>query len=1319
MNKPILILSLLSLSLLGAAGSLLPKVKSSLDELEVLTKIVFSNKKTFTLNLEVKENLTPGKISLIEKNFKTLRDDVYQLSKELTSEDFTEETTKAKEVITASFRTYVLLLELYKTYIISYHRSNLSSHFKLSNLDLFKLKLDKRVALELLSKNNIYARHLDRNTIELAVNEETKQSFELMALEKPKNVTSYGKLVQFLSIREMLGNKWSIERMQTTKVDDPSLNYCGKNMLSFTPGADSSGVKKMSSSKLMIENGQFDLYMNNFAPLIEKVVDDSIKYNVLDHAKGMTLLDQVISGIPTIEYTFINDFMWTQDEVFDFKNEVTESLMSNEKKEWEAYAETILNVSTLSGDSFKVSELVKNISQDVYQTKVEAINIQLFSIFDYLPKEDKQQLKIISAKYFEDIKANWAINFEAKLYDRLKSLGNAKTLAANRKKDKIDEVKETLKLSLTSAWFQNYIISKKLQNKSLNLPKIAINDLEPKTPSELQAYLQSKMMIDLDFGSAFAYTLNNSSEMSSLLTNYLEKIQTRFLELKTTLSHKEYQKNLFNIAYDEAFKLMKLYPYTFEEMMSVETRKELIAVSDNTRVHINIPQTVKIPKNNCDDKNKSRASATDVASKYDLLNSLKINPMAADNTRVAVQKVIKNVQKADAPCIPQYDIIDLRAHEKLITDKKLFYHHLFRLLNIYSYSQPSSATPSSKGSFLNILADQQIIADLRLADTYNVAPLLKIPLVRTHSVPAGKEGTRTVTEEKPALNRMLGAITINSIGDHSIDFEKIKPLIEETLTNAEKNLKGQTEIFCKADYTKPEEDTNFKKMFKAVTTIRNNITGSQSMSEDEQSIMMGFDEDLRMKTRSFNEMVNEEYVEPMMMVMTVLVIISVLIIPFMGWVGIMSPGLALGLITTLDAVDFAITGASFYFRTAQNFYEVPAQMKFQKSLATSQISGFSLTSWDDVSAAQKENKTQKIFQIALTPLDLFVGYRFFKVTRQSMGITGANALKKWGMPKRGFGTVPKVKKSNYTLKKIYFNKGYKGVITYKTKEMLDAAKKWLPRYQPYTKTELTHSLRLGLVSKARELGLDQTPWLLKADSEVFSSRLKSRLDISTSFDKETKTMMEKARLKGSFTFKEFIAKTSYSKEMLIPRSFIKAVKQGKALDWLSNYDQYLDSINNLRGKYLNKKVKIAETIQGKLDDVKKAAIIDNKFYVKSGHQSPMDYFISLLSDDELKVFEEMAKSSKADFKSFKVVFKEHKDIMENIVPVATLDGKLLPSQSLYPSFLTHKALLEVQNQLDDESDLKTFYQAVLENDAIGSESEEILNIRKSIEEGLF
>lgn len=1341
----------------------------------------------------------------------------------------------ATKYIQLSARIHQLYANMAHKYLKNY------GSFDYKNIGLPGLKIHKKFGLEILAKVNLKARHLNKEELEIVVSEDEKQNFEYMAIHQPESKDKYAKLVQFLAIREAVTNKWAIQRLSTTTLNDPAVRECGGNFLSYRPKEDGSTAhngyssykaKRMSRSDAYQELLAYDKFWNDYVPKIEDLEKVTKKHSIITEDLASDLVQKLIEGVPTIEYTLIEDFGWEEYEIEDWKWEVAVTIADNEKNEWENYARTILSVSVFPGDDLATEKVVSRIVNDSFMIRYESIMAQLYAVLEVLPQEDLNTMAKITKQFLDNLKGQWEGSMKEDLKKVISEIHKSQTVANKNYKEKIEEGVLAAKSALPAAHIINEI-NKGVKSKKYNASqlykysKFDSNILDPATPQELIVYLTMKLGTHYD-GKRISYSMDNDSQYSEAAQEFFQKVSAKYSEkVKADDSRVKKAKVLFQVASEvskelalanpynyrnhnhrpdnqqyrasksssnngSTFSFDDFYKYTSFNTFAAESTSEYKPViypmvTDNAGVSFTNTDGVTYNTNsltdmdvyNYNNPNYKTASTDESAassSSYEVMNMVRLSPVVADNTRVAIDHRIMQYNEL----MEQVEDYNPFKPELMVNDKGEFYFYLFQILLA---GQKKEAGKLANASFLRNLNDQRIMAEHFLGEAYNGVPLLKIEVPRDDKYKSqttcGTYGNCVTTNwwaetKAPALMRLVqtkrfekeydckrgefkkrskklvtnmkAAVTFPSHNSIRYDEGHIKCVIDEVIKIAREAVgqvhqkfdKTQMQMFCDADFTDYKNDDDYKTLFKSVTAIRDSITNDQSLHPQKAEELKQWDEQLQKDTRYWHEAVNEDIIEPMLWVAAGIFILGTIILSWLGSAGTLAPATVALLIMIIDVADIAITGASLYFKGMTNFYELPAQAKFQESLAVSQIDSQTFTTFEDVAmtnAKISQGRMMMGFEALFAPI---VGAQFSQSAKRFAGITGKRALSRFGMPVRHFGQPPKsvlIKRSFKELRKEF---GFVGALSRKTADMVHNAKRWMPRYQTYTMDELQDTVRVGLTRKAVQEGIADKPWVLIDEVDRMIKRVDDRIVKAGEFADDFGSSMNIFRMQNRLTFKEALKKPFYMKELFIPKSLIRALRKETFKEFIANFGTTMEKLNKLRNRFLIGKADKLKAIRSKLEDAKTLAAKNPEYLKEKDFSNYFDYFQSTLTKEEIRVFRDIAKHERNVVKMvtgnyqgkshvFVKVFKDHDKIMETVEPlVSRISGQALRSTRYYKNPVTQI----VKETIDDidvdnvavkvEDDLVEFYESMLRHDAVENvkESTTIL-LRQDIEDTIY
>jgi hypothetical protein len=675
---------------------------------------------------------------------------------------------------------------------------------------------------------------------------------------------------------------------------------------------------------------------------------------------------------------------------------------------------------------------------------------------------------------------------------------------------------------------------------------------------------------------------------------------------------------------------------------------------------------------------------------------------------------------------PNYKMVHVNDLKNVITDPRIFFSRVFTALGLYAQKKSknnlqdgnyfTNSTMSKYSLFGGNLKAQEFLADKYLAKAYQIAPLLRNEVnpdldddttvlekigaeayVKLSKVtqkklntntsadlnfpgykfvdPAPRDNTRVVMPNfqisniaEPISFKIAPTAIKNTHDPMVLDSIIAMKYIKQAIETARINMADKLPMYCYANYKNAKKDAYFKKMFNSSKYLRASLM-TPGMPESSLENMQKFDNELRKEFRSNWEKFNEDYLEPALMALMAVALIAFAIVLTVGTFGTGSP-VAIGMVgiaSTILSVEFFVSTvvitASAYARYQVNFYEVPAQLKFQKTLAVSQIDQSKLVDWDFLREEVVDNKQMKKSWYTRTAIDaLFVAF-FVHHLRQVTGVAGVKAFRRQtGLPLKMWSKPPKNMLINRKFSELRNEYGFIRAVGKKTVDITHNVRMYQPKYQALLPHVLdTAPLRSGLVIKAMAKGLaDDLGWIEKAVAEYVKQQ-KGRLTTYTKYVAEHNQLVQKVRLNGNLTGKELMEHgKTYSKFSYMPRSLSKAVKEGRFKEWLEqlNNGKLYEEMNTFRSELVTGKISRAEDLVELIKDLKlngdviSRSTLPVQFGVKAEATGTKLYkFVASATKEELALLEEILKlGSREHYKVFKQVFKDQRTILRSLRP---------------------------------------------------------------------
>lgn len=567
----------------------------------------------------------------------------------------------------------------------------------------------------------------------------------------------------------------------------------------------------------------------------------------------------------------------------------------------------------------------------------------------------------------------------------------------------------------------------------------------------------------------------------------------------------------------------------------------------------------------------------------------------------------------------------------------------------------------NKGSYFSLSVDEQKkIVSQAMTEAYGKEPLLRSrlkidrPVMKKIYIPPLHEvKTIEVTEKKErSLLQQLGLYAFDR-ETREFDEEKARELVVMTLTQAEDNIGDKLNSFCKADYKKLKNNESFRGVVGHTKFLRKNLKSELGTTITNATRIRLLDERLEKTVRSKKQAFNEDHLEPWLLGLGIGAMAIVLVTFGLPFLGISAPVLmgkiTLGLMLS-NYVFFPMVAVSTYTRINSQFIEVPAQLKFQKSLAASQIKSNRLTSYEHIDEVKKSNFYSQMMTIGLMPLDIWFGHSVVAQTKALIGTTGAKSFKNLtGVQFKAYSAPTKSIK-NMSDHDAYLGKNPLKRMLRQAKVGMLKAKSKLPRYQMVPKEYLDGMslLRVGLVRKLKAIGDKKAITKLIDAIDVYQGKLQGRVTKYDQFLAEEGRAIEKLRLNEGLSFMEtFRFGLGKTAPFYYPKSAWKAIKEKRFIDYMRNFSQVVDELKTLQGELFRDKLLKLEKLTEKLAQFQRAnSSSQNKLLV--------DDFIAQFDNEELMLLEEIVKKQKGDLKSLKKVYKDFTNVKEGIKQMSYL-----------------------------------------------------------------
>jgi hypothetical protein len=1275
---------------------------------------------------------------------------------------------------------------LHKLYAhVAHKNQNVLKTYSFDNLKEINLKLKKMYGLEILAKVNYKVLTRDGGEyLEFEAGEQDKQTYEYMAMEKPKTTTEYGKLVQYMGVRESLTNHWAVQRLTNQTIPNPAVRECGKGFLSFRPGSNGS----MSTSSAMKDLWEYDVFYNDYQRHWGALVDVSREVSLLDTAAAAEMNYYVMTKVSALK-KYMSTEMWstisTDSEFRERAKDDADLRKFAEDFAWDSHSNDHFASTVMPSDGIlNKSNIANRIITDAYLIRKRGIIDNIQGTFPYISKNGLKAIDTYVESYLSKVHKK---KFESKLKSKILSVlsdYNNESLRSKNRKEKVDNTLAVVKKAVQAARVQNEFSKEVRKTGSIRL-------LDPENVEELMMFFESKLKKNYDI----QFALENNAEWAQELSSYFEAVSKefngKFLKQENgkytyTGSPYERSRSLRKIARRYAQLLHARYPFDVKGYKRQQYNNRISTINANSNSNYNVQPIFKdgLVMPMYANEMRKELSDTEIKNVMDYVQNLsgeekkkevKISPLftgvpSVENRNsvtpgwnrdrvttgeiaiptyispkgaiVSPNGVVGTVNNELLRVVKRANLINKESMAKLekkpelmnykrsksindaqkIKSMSKFIYRVFSILNLQDVAYSNGL---NEDLFAHMSDDQMALAVNKTSQAYQVAPLLRNDYSWSESRTIRRGGRRHSISETKTMP-LLEKISLSAYDAKSarLDESKARQMIEKVIDDGIKNVGSKLHKFCVANFLNYKNDQPFKDIFNASAFLRTAIKSPVGSSEKEAKRLEKLDEQIRKDVRSSSEAWNEDYFEPTLKYMGYAALAALAIVLIVGSGGAAAPGVLGGLYTaasTFLAIEFYISfvfvAGSLYSRVNTHFIEMPAQLKFQRSIAQSQVDMSQIVDWDMLRTEESKLKSKQAWTIGLMPLDFLYAGALVRQTGRITGITGRTAyrrltgtkLKGWGAPPPGTYNIERFKDLRSRL-------GVPKAIIGKVQQTRNRLRAFQPRYQALPK-EMLHgaALRTGLAKAAKEIGIDSKPWIVIEELKAYEATLRSRLKTYEHFVTTEAGVLGKIRLKDKLSLKEVMEHgIQFSKFTFLPKSYWKAVKQGKLGEYLSKHDQLWTELKHMQGEMVKGRAdKIAKTID-KMADFK--AGIQSGAIAREG-DNLMGQMMTRFSDEEILVLKEIARRSDDKMGAFKSVFKNHKKVVESLRPMSYLYGQNQKffKRALYPMNTFMGDAVDANYSFkSDAEDLINYYESMMQSN--GYRSAEFDKSRQMIEE---
>lgn len=545
-----------------------------------------------------------------------------------------------------AFRYLTIVSRLHKLYAYVAHKNhNVLKTYKFDHFKELNLKLKKQYGLEILARVNYKVLTVDNGEyLEFEIGEQDKQTFEYMAMEKPKTKVEYGKLVQYLGVRETLTNHWAVQRLTNTTIPNPKVRECGKGFLSFRPGAGGS----MNDSEAMTDLWEHDAFYSSYVKHWGKLIDASREESILSDSAASEMNYYVMTKVRDLKSYMSNDMYNSLSTDAQFRQraaEDSELRLLAEDYAWDTFSNDHFASIVMPSDGvLSKNKIVQRIATEAYKVRVEGIINNIQGTFPYVSKSGLEGIKTYVESYMSKVhESEFRSRLQKKLLATLRNYNNQSELRRANREAKINETLSVVKKSVQAARILKGLEEEEQIHTMLRL--------DPENVEELMMFFENKLKSNFDI----QFALENNPEWAKELSEFFESIAKDFNKKYLVQKNGKYEytgssiaraQSLRKITKEYAKELHKKFPFDVQGyiLRQYQNRVEIFP-RDNTRV-----ARPRLPVF-ADGKpfNLSNRDFMQEVSQEDMDNVLnyvaRLNENVADNTAVAVHPYFTSVPR--------------------------------------------------------------------------------------------------------------------------------------------------------------------------------------------------------------------------------------------------------------------------------------------------------------------------------------------------------------------------------------------------------------------------------------------------------------------------------------------------------------------------------------------------------------------------------------------------------------------------------------------------------------------------------------------------
>ena len=1124
------------------------------------------------------------------------------------------------DLILGAHQYMALLSRVYTLYAFIAHKEEklLKSFDDLRDLNLV---ISEKLYSLLLADKTYPALARVHSTVEIGLKETDKQTAEYNALKSPHSKEEYTKLIQFMGLRENMHNLWGVNDLTEMNLLSQRLPRCHQT-LSFNDSGAISGFSAVD------ENLRYDYF-----------------YEV--YIKNISLLDETLRAIPLLtqnDFGLIKEIYEKSDEFkkevilfFEDENineELIHSHLTENFKHLRYYIQDKWNL-TLN-NQLKIlllpSDMNKSIKQQasIIMRKIEDLIIESFTegLQGQYPFLSQSGLISIGKRVKEYFTAWSDLQYEQKnkIIETLNKIKQQELTPAQKLEKRVDEIFKKLSENelVLSSWEKTYSVER------YDAPVI-------RNSKEILFLLKQRAQKrDSHFYSAFIDGDERTKKIQEFIIKLDKELNKTYPDdIKLISSHQDENMNkeivdLLKKEFSETgYKLTKEYQIKKKDVFSFEASGEKIHFLD---IYEALEESLYIEI----DKTKSV---------YRLNQLLGIELPKMDE-RIDYMTSVQKIEDLYFLSL-DYTTAELSYYRKNKKEQVRKFSNIEFFELLLNGTKYLALDKNEQRELINWRLENLGLEDLFL--TMNTSRIEKVKKVYFAHKNSSKASIYFGDEVKtrPIIEHM--AISLRSQGKLNKAF--LKEMISEVLTNASVNIKKTINDFCIASYT--DNKDAFKKAFKASVALRNSI------KEEKDRIYRGtqvedFDNELDDELRTNLEAINDDVLMPILIGMGVFALVLYLGSP-LGWWSVPGVIASLGItpmmvsLSSLSMVTLIVFTTSVHLN--KNFYTIPAQLKYQEKLVSTQVLSQKLISGKLIKGQGESNILDVLISVGLIPFDLFYVGSVVRTFKKEMGIYGIKAVQELTGLK---GTVKEPRDI--------------GSVTSLKSRMKQRYDSYLKRNKQIKPLWLGDDLlRFGL--NRAMLNAELTLPKLKKQMQALKKRWMNKLDFFEEVDEltgEQKINWVLAREEGL----EFLKIKQGNPVSYWLKSEIKAIKSGSYREFKKLNGNKAEELRALREEALENEIVQLESFIEKIDHISSNDI---------AHSEKLLAFLRELSEGELSKLNDYIKF---DGEGFDLIFKEYAKVKD-------LDSHYL-AENPYLDDLKKQRSVYITDPQDFDEDVKLF-----------------------------